>query len=312
MMAHGRSGTQPIGAYAAGMTKRPTDTTLPVLGVLGAGLVPADDPVLAADDLGLTRGDGCFEATRVVTSESGSHEVDHLDAHLDRLAVSCALLALPEPDRERWLELIGQVLTEWHRPGEAMLKLMLTRGRESSPGGPITGIASVTATSEKVLRQRQRGIGVATLARGTASNTYTDAPWLLGGVKTLSYAVNVAALRTATERGADDVLFTSTDGFVLEAPTASVVWLTGSTLHTTPHGGTGILASITQQALFTEAESDGFTTDYALGTVTDLHAADGVWLVSSGRGVARIHTLDGSPLRDCAEATERLSKLAGF
>lgn len=248
----------------------------------------------------------------MVTSQSGTHAVDHLDAHLDRLAVSCARLGLPEPERGRWLELIEGLLAQWHRPGEAMLKLMLTGGRESSPGSPITGIASVTPNSRKVLRQREQGIAVATLARGTASDTFADAPWLLGGVKTLSYAVNVAALRAAAERGADDVLFTSTDGFVLEAPTASAVWLTGSTLHTTPHGGTGILASITQQALFTEADRNGFSTEYSLGTVAELRAADGVWLVSSGRGVARIHTLDGIALRDCAQVTERLSTLAGF
>lgn len=294
------------------MTTRAEQTTLPVVGVLGTGVVAADDSVVASDDLGLTRGDGCFEATRVVTSQSGTHAVDHLGAHLDRLAVSASSLGLPEPERGRWLELIEGLLVQWHRPGEAMLKLMLTRGRESSPGAPITGIASVTPTSPKVLRQRQHGIAVATLARGSASDTFTDAPWLLGGVKTLSYAVNVAALRTAAERGADDVLFTSTDGYVLEAPTASVVWLTGSTLHTTPHGGTGILASITQQALFAEAGGAGLDTEYTLGTLAELRAADGVWLVSSGRGVARIHTLDGTALPECAQATQRLSKLAGF
>lgn len=294
------------------MTKWAEHATSPVVGVLGKGIVAADDPVVAADDLGLTRGDGCFDATRVVTSQTGTHAVDHLDAHLDRFAVSCERLSLPEPERGRWVELIEALLAEWHRPGEAMLKLMFTRGREASPASPITGIASLTSMSATVLRQRERGIAVVTLPRGTASDTFTDAPWLLGGVKTLSYGVNVAALRTAAERGAEDVLFTSTDGFVLEAPTASAVWLTGSTLHTTPHGGTGILASITQQSLFTEAERNGFSTGYSLGTVAELHSADGVWLVSSGRGVARIHTLDGIGLRDCAETTEQLTKLAGF
>ncbi len=279
--------------------------------VLGTGVVDAEAAVLGADDLGLTRGDGCFEATRVWTGVDGEHRVDHLEPHLDRFGASCAALQLPAPDRAGWRELIGQLLAGWTEPGEAMLKLMLSRGRESQPDGPVTGIATLAPVTARVLRQRE-GISALTLGRGTSSDAYADAPWLLGGVKSLSYAVNVAAIRVAQQRGADDVIFTSSDGFVLEAPTAAVLWFAGGRLLTTPTGGTGILASITQQALFTEAERDGVRTGYALGTVEELHAADGVWLASSGRGVAPVHTLDGRPLRIPAEFSARLAALAGF
>jgi len=135
---------------------------------------------------------------------------------------------------------------------------------------------------------------------------------LLGGVKTLSYAINVAATREAIRRGVQDVVFTSTDGYLLEAPTAALVWLTGDRLATTRWDGTGVLASITQRALFAAAEKDGLYTDHCLGTVADLQAADGAWLVSSGRGVARLRSLDGRPLADNPAATARLCALAGF
>ena len=46
--------------------------------------------------------------------------------------------------------------------------------------------------------------------------------------------------------------------------------------------------------------------------MADLQAADGVWLVSSGRGVARLRSLDGRPLAGCPETTARLCALAGF
>ncbi|CAN5372767.1 aminodeoxychorismate lyase [soil metagenome] len=288
------------------MTKR-------AVAVLGTGLLESgDDAVLAADDLGLTRGDGCFEATRVRTVDPGDHRIDHLPEHLDRLQASATSLALGDVDREAWLTLIGQALSEWDQPGESMLKLMLTRGRESALATPITGIATVTPLAETTLHQRHHGISVITLGRGTASDTFVDAPWLLGGVKTLSYAVNVAATRTAVERGADEVIFVSSDGFVLEGPTSAVVWSTDGRLLSTPTGGTGILDSITQKALFATAEAAGLSTGYALGTPAELHAADGVWLVSSGRGAARVHTLDGVGLATDPVLGARIVALAGF
>jgi 4-amino-4-deoxychorismate lyase len=280
--------------------------------VLGTGLVDPLTPVLHPDDLGLTRGDGCFEATRVRTAADGSQLVDHLPEHLDRLDASCASLDLPPVDRPEWLGLIETVLDSWRQPGEAMLKLMLSRGRESQPGGPITGLVTMTTMSPETLRQRRDGVDAITLSRGVSSTGFAEARWLLGGVKTLSYAINVAATREAIRRGAQDVVFTSTDGYLLEAPTATLVWLTGNRLATTRWDGTGVLASITQRALFSAAERDGLQTEYCLGTVADLQVADGVWLVSSGRGLARLRSLDGRPLADNPAATARLCALAGF
>jgi 4-amino-4-deoxychorismate lyase len=279
---------------------------------LGQGIVAEADPVLSSEDLGLTRGDGCFEATRVVTAEDGTHHIDHLSEHLDRLQRSCTALALPDVDRAAWLSLIDVVLSEWTVAGEAILKLMLSRGKESSPSDPITGIAAVTPIAERSLAQRRNGISVVTLNRGTGSDAYAAAPWLLGGVKTLSYAVNLAAQRAAEQRGADDVIFTSTDGYVLEGPTSAVVWLVDGRLNTTPDGPTGILASITQRALFTAAEQDGVPTAYTLGTPAELGAADGVWLASSGRGMAQVHTLNGNRLRMRPGLSDQIVALAGF
>ena len=289
-----------------------TEPKARAVGLLGTGLIDPSTPVLHPDDLGLTRGDGCFEATRVRTDAAGVHRVDHLPEHLDRLDASCAGLDLPPVDRVSWCNLIDEVLASWRYPGEAILKLMLSRGRESRPGGPITGLVTLTSMSPETLRQRREGVDAITLCRGYSSRSFTDARWLLGGIKTLSYAVNVAATREALRRGAQDVVFTSTDGYLLEAPTATLVWLTGRLLRTTSWDGTGVLTSITQQAMFRAAEQDGFDTEHCLGTVADLQAADGAWLVSSGRGVAQLRSLNSQPLPSDPAATARLSALAGF
>ena len=62
-----------------------------------------------------------------------------------------------------------------------------------------------------------------TLARGLPADGAADMPWLLAGAKTLSYALNMAALRHAERHGAGDVIFVSSDGYILEGPRSTVV-----------------------------------------------------------------------------------------
>ena len=65
-----------------------------------------------------------------------------------------------------------------------------------------------------------------------------------------------------------------------------------------------ILRGTTQQALFEMARSKGYDCDYRSLSTADLVAAQGVWLVSSITLAARVHTLDGTPLRHAPLAAE--------
>lgn len=286
----------------------PPDRPDQVVALLGAGLIDRDVAVLLADDLGLTRGDGCFDATLVRRGEAAV-EVFDLDAHLVRFARSARLLGLPEPDARAWRALVAQLVQAWTSPVEAVLKLMLTRGPESHPGEAV-GVATLTALPDSTLQARE-GIDVVTLSRGHASDAFRDAPWLLGGVKTLAYAVNTAATREARNRGADDALFVSTDGFALEGPTSALVVRRGNTLVTTPKGPTGILPSVTLARIFDRADRDGIATRHELVPTARLLDLDGAWLVSSVRGVAPIRHLDGHPVAQNHDWTRRLRAFSG-
>lgn len=290
-----------------------------VVAVLGRGVLGGDEPFVHADDLGLTRGDGCFDATLVRdASDNGDGSVVlHLDAHVARLARSAAALGIEPPQARAWAALVEEAVAAWRAGGgrgEATLKLVLTRGREfaqgAGPGGTL-GYLTLTPPARTTFA-RTDGIDVVTLCRGVASDAFRDAPWLLGGVKTLSYAVNMAAQREAAARGADDALFVSTDGYALEGTTSALVVLADGTLATTPTGATGILASITQSVIFDAAPGAGLVVRETLLRPADLAAAQCSWLVSSVRGVAPIRSLDGQPMPVDAEATVLLSRLAGF
>jgi 4-amino-4-deoxychorismate lyase len=148
---------------------------------------------------------------------------------------------------------------------------------------------------------------VVTLGLGIPAGFRREAPWLLGGAKTLSYAVNMAAVRHAQRHGADDVVFTSLEGRILEGPTSTVVWAADGELRTPPLD-TGILPGTTQARLFARAADAGWPTAVVPGTVPDLLAADAVWLLSGIRGAAVVRKLDGVALGD-AGLTERVRKL---
>ncbi|WP_137872943.1 aminodeoxychorismate lyase [Rhodococcus sp. Q] len=271
-----------------------------VLVTLDGAVRDADAPLLRADDLAAVRGDGIFETVLV---RDGAACV--IELHLARFANSASMLDLPRPDLDAWRSVIAVALGEWGAEREGAMRLVLSRGRESG-GGP-TAYVSVGPVADRVAVARRDGVSVCTLDRGFSVDVVEKAPWLLLGAKTLSYATNMAALRYAQARDFDDVIFTSSEGRVLEGPRSTVLIARGRTLITPPveHG---ILPGTTQQALFEVAGAHRFRCEMAALRPVDLIAADGIWLLSSVTLAARVHTLDGLVLPVPAIADE-LSEL---
>jgi 4-amino-4-deoxychorismate lyase len=255
-------------------------------------------PALNVSELSTQRGDGIFESIGVV-----ERHAQETSAHLERLSYSARLCDLPAPNLEQWRQAVA-VATAHTGPGEGVIKLILSRGVEHGPA-PTAWVTSVPAADFSA--SRTRGIRVITLDRGIDSGAPARAPWLLLGAKTLSYAVNMAAIREAKRRGADDAIFVSSDGVVLEAPTASVIMRFGDRF-VTPAPAAGILHGTTQLSLFEHLAERGFETAYETVPATALREADAAWLVSSVRLAAPITQVDGVALPHDAEFTASLNR----
>ena len=241
-------------------------------------------PQLSVLDLAATRGDGIFESVSV------AHGVPHaLEAHLARFVHSAELLDLPTPDVEAWRGAIAAAIEQVDVTDEAFVKTVLTRGIEGD-GRPTGWVYAAVAPDHTAARTT--GIRVVTLDRGYRHDVERTSPWLLAGAKTLSYAVNRAVLREAARRDADDVIFVSSDGYVLEGPTSSVIFRRGTRLGT-PGTGLGILDGTTQGDIFGWANESGYETGFEMLTVDELATTDAAWLVSSGRHAAPIRALNG-------------------
>jgi len=276
-----------------------------VVALLGTGVVPADTAILRADDLGVLRGDGIFETMHVRDGQAWL-----LDEHLARMQRSAARMDLELPATAALKELVSQALGPWPSDLEGGLRLVCTRGAED--GGPVTVFATVFEVPAGNLRGRRDGVATLTATLGFAADLRPGTPWLLGGAKTLSYAVNMASLRWAQSVGADDVLWVSSDGYALEAPTSTLVWLDGTTLCSVPVARTGILAGTTGRWLLDHAAELGWSTTERMITPAGLVDSGGAWFTSSVRGVAAIRTLDGTPMPYSAKLTDRLRNLLGY
>ena len=258
-----------------------TQTVLALLADPPRLLDPAT-PVLRADDLGVSRGESVFETLRIAGGRPA-----YLDLHLSRLARSAERVAIELP---RGWEQLARVASEAYGQDEGMLRLTCSKG---TPGGSPVGFAVASQVPAETLRARQYGVRVVTLTLGVAADQRAAAPWLLGGVKSTSYAVNMASIRQAEAQGAQDAIWVSSDGQVLEAPTATVAWVTGGVLVTPPAEEVGTLPGTTAHVALGLAP---VPVEVRRGTVEELRAADEVMLLSSVRGVAPVVELDGRAL----------------
>ncbi len=198
---------------------------------------------------------------------------------------------------DAWRSAILAAVAELEPADEASVKTVMTRGIEGD--GRPTGWVFATHSPD-YSRVRVEGVRVVTLDRGYRHDVEQTSPWLLAGAKTLSYAINRAVLREASRRGADDVIFVSSDGYVLEGPTSSVVYRVGNRV-LTPGTGLGILEGTTQASVFRHVESIGLETGFEQVTPEGLRRADAAWLVSSVRLAAPVRELDGAAFSVDAE-----------
>lgn len=267
------------------------------------GTITRHDPgeaLIRVDDLGITRGDGIFEVAGVL------HGVPlALEAHLARFARSARMMDLPEPDLDLWRRAVLAAASEMaDQDALTAVKFIMTRGIEGADSAP-TGWALGFLADDPAPAQAD-GLDVVLLDRGYRHDVADTSPWLLQGAKSLAYAVNKAALREAKRRGADDVIFLSSDGYVLEGPSSTLIARIDGT-YITPPVTLGILPGTTQGDIFADLARRGVPSRVDTLSVNDLETAAALWLCSSTRGAAPIRTLDGRRITVDHKATELLN-----
>jgi 4-amino-4-deoxychorismate lyase len=265
--------------------------TVLALAIGGRGLVDPEQPTLHADDAAFLRGRAAFETVRVYGGRPFK-----LGEHLERLRGSAQRLGLADADPEEFAALAASAVKAAGSP-DAVLRLYLTAGRED--GGRSVRLAMVNDLPPHLDELRIRGMKVVSAPLGLDAELRAGAPWLLGGVKSTSYAVNMAAQAEAERRGADDAVFVASGDVVLEGPVTNVWWRYERVLYT-PALELGILAGVTRATLVGEAAALGYEVREGAFPLAHMAGAQEAFTSSSVREVMPVVKLDGTRVGDGA------------
>jgi len=245
------------------------------LGGNGPGLIAPDKASVPALDRGLLYGDGIFETMR---SEGG--QVPLLPLHLERLARSAGVLALPLPSSEMLSTATLAVVRSIPEPCQA-IRLTVTRGVSAQRGYAPPELSRHTLLiSAAPYRPPTEPIRLCT----ASSRIYPGSPtWQH---KSLSALDKVMARAEAARAGCDEALLLNTEGRVVEASSANLFVRRGDRWYT-PSLAEGCLPGVMRRQVIRLSQAAETRIDPA-----DLHTADAVYLTNALMGCLPVVQID--------------------
>lgn len=257
----------------------------PYIHVDGA-LVARDEAAVSPLDHGFMHGDGCFEA--LVVTEG---RIFMLDAHLERMRRSLRALRI-DYDLDRLRTAVAEVVHANGLAEASFVKAIVSRGASPAPSPDPRGLVPTCVVFGEPLmhlvdkRAERAGITLKTAAVRRNGPETLDAK-----IKSLNYLNPILAKIEAIEAGADEALLLDTNGEVAEATTENIFVVHGGRLRTP--SSPAALEGVTRGVVEGLAADLGMPTERARLTLTDVYAADEVFLTSTAGGVIPVGAVDG-------------------
>lgn len=249
--------------------------------------------LISLDAPALARGVGFFETILVVRGRPM-----FLDEHFERMQRGVESLEFPPPEAAAFAREAANAVKSVADLEEGSIRISWL-----AVAGDLDRRASwrLVATSGKVpdatLRRRSRGRVI--ILGAHMGRTRPE-------LKTVSYVPSVLGLREAARRGADEALFTSDEGKILEGTTSNVFALAGDTLITPPVSA-GLLPGVMRRWVVENADRVGLEVRERTLTRDDLLA--GSFLTGSLTRIARIRFVDGVRCRLPGPRLRKLERL---
>jgi branched-chain amino acid aminotransferase len=257
-----------------------------------AGLPPNDGAVLFGDTL--------FET---IKTRNGKALLP--DAHLDRLALSAALLDFPF-DRNAARTALLQTAERCPWP-VARMRLTLSRGTctglQAPPAQNARVLITACAYDEPDATQRNAG-AACVFAPNRRVNPLSHLPQMKRG----NYADCLYAARYALAKGAREALFCTDGGHVLEGATSNLFILRDGIL-TTPAAGELVLAGVMRRRVLQAAETLGIKAIEGPITKEVFLQADEAFLTNALIEVLPIARVENIPIKRGSRAIDLLRTL---
>lgn len=248
---------------------------------------------LAPGQVGLVNGWGVFSTVRVTQGVLFAFE-----RHFQRMRRDAELMRIPFPASQAEMEEPLLKLVEANSAHESTLRVIVVRNRGGIWEGPASSREFDLIVFTTGVKQWGAGVrlGVVENGRYAASR--------FAGTKILSWSFNLVWLEEAQSRGLDEVILLNERGEVSECTSANVFIAQGSHIWTPPLDS-GCLPGITRQLLLTEIQVPGITIGEKRLRLTDLEAADDVFITSTTRALLPVFSIEGLRVQTGAGASAR-------
>ncbi|GAA5236775.1 aminotransferase class IV [Verticiella sediminum] len=279
-----------------------------VLVYLNGEFVPRDQASVSIFDAGFVCGDGVWEGLRLVKGK-----VVSFDAHIDRLFEGARAIMLDiGMSREETKDVVMQTFTRNGMTDGAHARLMITRGRKSTPNQDprfILGGATIVCVAEhKVVdaAAKARGLKLFTSTIRCSNPDVFDLH--LNSHSRLNF---IQALIQAINAGADEALMLDSRGFVASCNSTNFFIVRKGELWCS--SGLYNFNGITRQTVLRLAREAGMTVYEGDFTLAQTYAADEAFVTGTLGGLTPVREIDGRPVGEITEGlgpvTARLAAL---
>ncbi len=253
------------------------------------------DAKVSVLDRGFIFGDGVYEVVAVDTSD-GLRAPFCAHEHFARLQRSLDLVRIDNPlDLDEWLDVTAEVIDRHPWPRQ-LVYVQVTRGAARRDHPFPAGVKPTVFVSTSPWP----AIPAEQIECGVAAVTHADERWLHCDIKSTSLLGNVLMKQYAIDHDASETVMLR-DGFLTEGSSTNISVIKHGVISMPPKT-VQILPGITVDGIAQIAEQHGVRVDVRPVAAAELHAADEIWLSSSGREVLAIVSLDGVPVGTGANA----------
>lgn len=205
---------------------------------LNGKIIPKAEATVSVFDRGFLLGDGIFETMRAYNGR-----IFQLDAHLNRLAKSAAVMEIPLPSLRDLERAIGDTL-QANNLKEAAVRLTITRG-----AGPLGLVPPADpAPTVLVIAEALKVLSSAAYEKGVAVSLAPDRhPYQtrVTQIKTTSFAGNVLGTLHRRREKTEEVIFLNERGAVVEGAISNIFIVSGGYV-ITPFEEDGLLPGVTR------------------------------------------------------------------